>query len=482
MSNHSHWQSFAAVPPTQDSSNVRVDDTIPDFCWTGHFPANLLYQPYALGHALGIHHPVPHHPNILASAAARMMAATDDHQSNSSFDEVWGPDGDTDLSQTGAWGPTHPDHNTLPRSQAGASGTSASTNLPQPHATMPSASNTLPRFQAGAPGTLARTNLPQPHATMSLASNTVPRHFQAGATGTSASTNLPQPHATIHLQPHIPDNPQSPLLAVRLHRTQSSGTTQSRTSRRTQRTGIERGEAARQLTFQMLTMTPPAVSQGPEINVVAFNEAAVVSQAKDNMKRLLLGSSLFPAKGDIAAKAKSAWATTVENQPTEYQDLARGSAVSGEKKLVNLVKTMRNDLRDAGHHYTYLEYNLKGTLFLDTVFEANSVLVVVPFGNAPVLEFIAYVMYDSKFQYKQFLGGKDVSLTADNLRPLFLMTGTIFRWALGERSKGIFIASDFVVDDWQIYHEGLGKCFDAISPAQRAALETLIVKYVVCLY
>jgi hypothetical protein len=71
-----------------------------------------------------------------------------------------------------------------------------------------------------------------------------------------------------------------------------------------------------------------------------------------------------------------------------------------------------------------------------------------------VLEFIMYVMYNSKFQYNQFLS-KDSPLTVKKLWSLLLMTGTILRWVLGERSKGIFAASEFAVDEWQMYHESL---------------------------
>lgn len=92
-----------------------------------------------------------------------------------------------------------------------------------------------------------------------------------------------------------------------------------------------------------------------------------------------------------------------------------------------------------------------------------------------------YITYDSKFGYDQYLG-KGVPMTRNKLRPLFLMTGTIFRWALGERSTGIFTPSDFVVDDWQAYHTGLEKRFDNMSLAQQEALDILIAKHVVCPY
>ncbi|KAG1770344.1 hypothetical protein EV702DRAFT_1049339 [Suillus placidus] len=155
------------------------------------------------------------------------------------------------------------------------------------------------------------------------------------------------------------------------------------------------------------------------------NSVKDFTQVKDIMKKLLLKSSLFPAKNDIAVKANAAWTTTVEDQPIEYQNLARSSAVSGEKKLVNMVETMCNDLRETGRHFVYFKYNLKdgymvlpaGVIngvearvdqvaeltkdesFLDITLEINGSLVVIPFGNTPVLEFIAYTTYDSKYQY-----------------------------------------------------------------------------------
>lgn len=39
--------------------------------------------------------------------------------------------------------------------------------------------------------------------------------------------------------------------------------------------------------------------------------------------------------------------------------MARSSAVAGEKKLVNLVETMHNDLKEVGRHFVYLKYDLK---------------------------------------------------------------------------------------------------------------------------
>ncbi|KAG1888490.1 uncharacterized protein F5891DRAFT_1177335 [Suillus fuscotomentosus] len=339
-------------------------------------------------------------------------------------------------------------------------------------------------------------------------SATLLNHHLPARTPETANADSAQPHAplgTIYLPPpsDIVDDEirqsHAPLMSVRLRRARSSGTTRSRTSRMSRRTGIERGEAARQLNTQLLTTTPVQ----PTLSVVPFNTTSVASQAKDTMKSLLLRSSLFPAKDDIAAKATTAWTTTVESQPVEFRDLARNAAAAGEKKLVNLVESMRNDLKEVGRHFVYFKYDLGGAVlateiltavevrahqtidlitdekFLDVTVNINGDFVTVPFGSTPVLQFIMYITYDSKFGYDRYLG-KGVPMTRDKLRPLFLMTGTIFRWALGERSSGIFTASDFVVDDWQAYHTGLEKRFDNMSLAQQGALDILIAKHVVC--
>ncbi|KAG1844848.1 hypothetical protein DFJ58DRAFT_843941 [Suillus subalutaceus] len=436
-------------PTVHSTSNMYHNNV--DFSWAGQFPSNHNVPDQQGGHAaMGwhtqgiLHHPIPYYPPHFSESAAG-MTVTRGHQFQPAFNEAWDLDEGQDVTPAArAWEPTPSDrYDPLDHSQ----GSLNLSQLSETSASATSLNHDLPHPQADAPGISA-----------------------------SAHHGLPQPHAStsgaMHLEPHlnIPNNlPQShtPLMAMRLRWTESSGTTRSRTTRRSHRTGIERGEAARQLNSQSGTVTP---TKTHSLNIVPFNDAWIVSQAKDNMKIVLLRSSLFPAKDEIAVKAEDAWTTTVENQPLEFKNLAKNSAVSGQKKLVNLVETMHNELREAGRYFVYFKYNLKegntslatGNLearadhvaelimdesFLDTTLEVNGSLIIVPFGNTPVLEFIVYVVYDSKFQYEQYLS-KDLPFTAAQLRPLFIMTGTIFRWALGERSNGMFVASDYVVDEW----------------------------------
>ncbi|KAG1846549.1 hypothetical protein F4604DRAFT_1936398 [Suillus subluteus] len=502
------WDSAAAAAQDEFPAFDNTFDFYRDnlgFPWAGQFPPNLPNQHYqATGHAQGIHSPIPHHPPYFFQSAAGMMPAAGDHQFPPAFNGVWGPDevqGVAPGAYTEAWGPTPSDHHD-PVDHSHGSLSVSQLSGPSVSATLPN--HDLPHPQPDVPGTSASVNhnLPQTHASTS---GTI--HLQPHPITLNDDLQSNSSLSTIHLQPHpntLNDDLQShsSLTAVRLRRAQSSGTTRSRTSRRTRQTGIERGEAARQLNSQSVTTTPAEMQS---FAIVPFNDTLIVSQAKDNMKVLLFGSSLFPVKSEIAIKAKDAWKITVESQPFEFQNLARSSAVSGEKKLVNMVEIMRNDLKEAARHFVYFKYSLtssntvsatgnltgvearvnkvteliKDESFLDVMLNINrSRLVIVPFGNMPVLEFIAYVTYDSKFQYDQFLG-KDSPLTVNKLRPLFLMSGTILRWALGERSKGIFAASEFAVDEWQTYHECLATRFDNMSPAQRIALEILVAEHIV---
>ncbi|KAG1886427.1 uncharacterized protein F5891DRAFT_1200742 [Suillus fuscotomentosus] len=452
-----------ASPTTNDTLDFHRENL--GFPWAGQFPPNLPDQHYQASGQGILYSPIPYPPPYLHVHESKIPPA---------FAEAWESHED-DLTPGAfleAWHPTFSDHHDPVDSSHG------SPNLSQ---------------------------LPVPSSSATLLNHHLPARTPETANADSA-----QPHAplgTIYLPPpsDIVDDEirqsHAPLMSVRLRRARSSGTTRSRTSRMSRRTGIERGEAARQLNTQLLTTTPVQ----PTLSVVPFNTTSVASQAKDTMKSLLLRSSLFPAKDDIAAKATTAWTTTVESQPVEFRDLARNAAAAGEKKLVNLVESMRNDLKEVGRHFVYFKYDLGGAVlateiltavevrahqtidlitdekFLDVTVNINGDFVTVPFGSTPVLQFIMYITYDSKFGYDRYLG-KGVPMTRDKLRPLFLMTGTIFRWALGERSSGIFTASDFVVDDWQAYHTGLEKRFDNMSLAQQGALDILIAKHVVCPY
>lgn len=49
------------------------------------------------------------------------------------------------------------------------------------------------------------------------------------------------------------------------------------------------------------------------LTMVLYNDTLIVLHAKDNMKILLFKSSLFPAKKNIAVKAKAIWTTAVKS-------------------------------------------------------------------------------------------------------------------------------------------------------------------------
>ncbi|KAG1885944.1 hypothetical protein F4604DRAFT_1917628 [Suillus subluteus] len=436
------WDSAAAAAQDEFPAFDNTFDFYRDnlgFPWAGQFPPNLPNQHYqATGHAQGIHSPIPHHPPYFFQSAAGMMPAAGDHQFPPAFNGAWGPDevqGVAPGAYTEAWGPTPSDH----------------------HDPVDHSHGSLSVSQLS--GRRVNHNLPQTHASTS---GTI--HLQPHPITLNDDLQSNSSLGTIHLQPH-PNTLNDDL--------QSHSSLTADPS-----TGIERGEAARQLNSQSVTTTPAEMQS---FAIVPFNDTLIVSQAKDNMKVLLFGSSLFPEKRNRHQG---------EGRMEDYcREPTVSSAVSGEKKLVNMVEIMRNDLKEAARHFVYFKYSLtsgnmvsatgnltgvearvnkvteliKDESFLDVMLNINrSRLVIVPFGNMPVLEFIAYVTYQQI-----------------PLRPLFLMSGTILRWALGERSKGIFAASEFAVDEWQTYHECLATRFDNMSPAQRIALEILVAEHIV---
>jgi hypothetical protein len=284
------------VAAAQDELSA-FDNTFNFYCdnlsfpLAGQYPPNLPDQHYqATGHAKGIHSPISHHPPYFFQSAAGMMPAAGNHQFPPGFNRAWGPDevqGVAPGAYIEAWGPIPSDHHD---------------SVDHNHRLLSMSQLSRPSVSA----TLLNHDLPHPQP-------------DAPRTSASINSNLLQTHAStsgnIHLQPHLNtlnDDLQfhTPLMAICLHRTQSSRTTQSRTSHRICQAGIERGEATRQLNSQSVTM--PAEMQ--PFTIVPFNNALVVLQAKDNMKVLLLKLSLFPAKSKITIKVNDTWKITVESQ------------------------------------------------------------------------------------------------------------------------------------------------------------------------
>lgn len=259
------------------------------FPWAGQFPPDFPDQHYqAAGHAQGmIYSPIPYPPPYLHVHESKIPPA---------FTEAWQSHEDKDLTPGAfleAWQPTFSDHHD-----------------PVDHS-------------HGSPS-LSQLSVPSSSATL------LNHHLPANTSETSANANhdFTQPHAPLSGTIHLPSpsdfvddeirQSHAPLMSIRLCRARSSGTTRSRTSRMSRRTGIERGEAARQLNSQPLTTTPVQ----PIFSVVPFNTTSVALQAKDTMKLLLLQSSLFPAKDDIAAKATTAW-TSRANQVSNFLNRRR---------------------------------------------------------------------------------------------------------------------------------------------------------------
>ncbi|KAG2353259.1 hypothetical protein BDR07DRAFT_1496622 [Suillus spraguei] len=319
-----HCSNKEESPTVRSTSNMYHNKD--DFSWAGQFPSNHNIPDQQGGHAaMGwhthgiLHHPIPYYypPHFSESAAG--MTATHGHQFWLVFNEAWDLDEDQDVTPAAwAWQPTPSDrYNPLDHSQ----GSLNLSQLSEMFASATSLNHDLPHPQADAPRISASVNhgLPQPHASTSGA---------------------------MHLEPHlnIPNNlPQShtPLMAMRLCWTESSGTTRSRTTRRSRQTGIERGKATRQLNSQSSTATP---TKTRSINIVLFNDAWIVLQAKDNVKIVLLRSSLFPAKDKIAVKAGDAWTTTVENQLSRIPNTNHYSFLNFPKASKPSAKTNTNSI------------------------------------------------------------------------------------------------------------------------------------------
>ncbi|KAG1896326.1 uncharacterized protein F5891DRAFT_1193125 [Suillus fuscotomentosus] len=187
---------------------------------------------------------------------------------------------------------------------------------------------------------------------------------------------------------------------------------------------------------------------------------------REEMKYSLFNESLLPTTAEIKAMVQTSWETAIGRQPADLREWAENFRTSLKKGLVNIVDSVRSDMKDVARLFVYFRYDLQiyqmnvshlinrrirvlyltedDSRFLDVTLTIDERTIVVLFGNPAVMAYIGYLLYDSRYQYHRYIGScltepspDGVStMTVEKLRPLFTMTGTLFRWALEERLNG----------------------------------------------
>ncbi|KAG1838557.1 hypothetical protein F4604DRAFT_1941296 [Suillus subluteus] len=238
---------------------------------------------------------------------------------------------------------------------------------------------------------------------------------------------------------------------------------------------------------------------------VPLNSGDVILACREEMKYAIFKISLLPTTTEIATMARSSWEVAVNRHGT----FATGLIIfrsSQQNNLGNVVDSIRSDMKDVARLFVYFRYDLqtyqmsvphlmsRGTRveyltadhsrFLDVTVTINGQTVTILFGNPAVMAYLGYLLYDSRYQYHRYIdgdytgpspGGHGVSaLNVNKLRPLFTMTGTLFRWALEERRTGTVVDSELWVKNNREYHQTLVERFDGMTPQQKAALQTLV--------
>ncbi|KAG1866098.1 hypothetical protein F4604DRAFT_1928402 [Suillus subluteus] len=239
---------------------------------------------------------------------------------------------------------------------------------------------------------------------------------------------------------------------------------------------------------------------------VPLNSGDVILACCEEMKYAIFKISLLPTTTEIATMARSSWEVAVNRQSAELRNWAHNFRSSQQNNLGNVVDSIRSDMKDVARLFVYFRYDLqtyqmsvphlmsRGTRveyltadhsrFLDVTVTINGQTVTILFGNPAVMAYLGYLLYDSRYQYHRYIdgdytgpspGGHGVSaLNVNKLRPLFTMTGTLFRWALEERRTGTVVDSELWVKNNREYHQTLVERFDGMTPQQKAALQTLV--------
>ncbi|KAG2094271.1 hypothetical protein BD769DRAFT_1395154 [Suillus cothurnatus] len=235
------------------------------------------------------------------------------------------------------------------------------------------------------------------------------------------------------------------------------------------------------------------------------NSGDVILACREEMKYNIFNTSLLPTTTEAATMAQRSWETAVSRQSADLRDWAHIHRRAQEQSLANVVDSTRSEMKEVARLFVFFRYDLQtyqmgvshlvnrgvrvlhllgDDLFLNVTLTINGRTITVPFGNPAVMAYIAYLLYDSRYQYHRYIGGPELigpspasgasALTIEKLRPLFTMTGTLFRWALEERRTGTVVDSELWVKNNRSYHAALVDKFDQMTPEQKDALQNLV--------
>ncbi|KAG2096323.1 uncharacterized protein F5147DRAFT_778375 [Suillus discolor] len=181
---------------------------------------------------------------------------------------------------------------------------------------------------------------------------------------------------------------------------------------------------------------------------VPSNSGDATLDFREEMKYSLFNESLLPTMPKIKIMVRTSWETAISRQPADLREWAENFRCSLEKGLVNIVDSMNiSHLINRRIRVLYLTED--ESRFLDVTLTINGRIITVLFGNPAIMAYIGYLLYDSRYQYHRYISSGSTepspdgvsTMTVEKLRPLFTMTGTLFRWALEERRTGTVIDS-----------------------------------------